>query len=96
MGKTSKTIYDIINYKYFKLSDVESPEEFLLKCKQEFNVSYFIPIDVKKSIQQIGLEYGLFSQIIKIRQAIVVKTDTASIKKKKRKEPIFKFEGQSS
>ena len=40
-----------MNDKYFKQLDVEFPKEFVIKCKQEFCVSYFIPADVKEPIQ---------------------------------------------
>ena len=59
-------------------------------------MSHFIPIHVKKSVQQIGLEYGLFSQKFKIKRTIVEETDTAKKKEKKKKLSIFKFEGQSA
>ena len=55
-----------------------------------------IPVDVKKLIQQIGLEHGLFYQIVKTKQTIAGESDTASKKKKETKRSIFKFEGQSS
>ena len=41
--KIWKKIYEVIDEKYFKQSDIEFPKEFLLKCKQYFNVSHFIP-----------------------------------------------------
>ena len=44
---------------------------FRFKCKTEYDISYFIHVDVKKSIQHIGLEYLLFSHIIKIKRTIV-------------------------
>ena len=62
------------------------PKYFLLKFKQELNISHFVPVDVKKIMQQIGLEYCLFSHIVKIRRKIVRETDTASINKNKTKE----------
>ena len=37
-------------------------KEFILKFKQKFNVSHFIPFHVKKLIQNICIKYGLFSQ----------------------------------
>ena len=75
--KTWKTIYEVVDDKYFKKSDVEFPKVFLLKCKQEFNVYHFTPLGIKKSVQQIGLEYGLISQKFKIKRTIVEETDTA-------------------
>ena len=57
----------------------------LLKWKQEFNFSHFLPVRVEKYIQQIGLEYRLFSQIVKIKLKNVGETYTASKKKKKTK-----------
>ena len=53
-------MYYIIDDEYFKQLYVDFPKDFILKYKQEFNVSNFISIDVKNKIQQIGLEYGLF------------------------------------
>ena len=82
--KLWKKIYEVIDDEYFKQLDIEIPEEFLLKCRQEYNISHFIPVDIKNSIQQIGLEYGLLSQIIKIKWTIIGETDTASKNKKKR------------
>ena len=55
-GQTWKAIYEVIDYVYFK----------------QYNVYHFIPVEVKKSIQTIGLEYVLFSKIIKIKRTIVV------------------------
>ena len=54
-GKLWKKIYEVIDDEYFKQLDIEFPKEFILKFKQEFNFSHFIPVDVKKSIQKIGL-----------------------------------------
>ena len=71
------------------------PKDFILKWKQEFNVSRFIFVGVKKYIQQIGLKYGLLFQIGKIKRTIIGETDTALKKKKKAKQSILKFEGQS-
>ena len=48
---------------------------------------HLIPVEVKKSIQQVGLEYGLFSQIVKIKHALVAETDKYS----KDKRAKFKF-----
>ena len=73
-----ETIYQVIDDEYFKQPDVELPNEFLLKYKQEFNVSNFIPVDFKKAIQKIGLEYGLLSQIVKIKRTIIGETGTDS------------------
>ena len=47
----------------------------------------------QKSIQQIGLEYGLFYQIVKIKWTIIGETNTASKNKNKTKESIFEFVG---
>ena len=49
-----------------------------------------IPVLVKKYIQQVGLEYGLFSQIVRIKRALVAKADKPSKDKKSQ----FKFKGQ--
>ena len=84
--KTWKTIYEVIDEKYFKNLDVKFPKYLLLKFRQEFNVSHFIPIDVKK-IQQIGLYHGFFSHIVKIKQKIIGEVDISS--NKKRKKSIF-------
>ena len=73
--KKKKTIYEVINDEYFKQSDIEFTKECLLKHRQQFNVSHFTHVDVKK-IQQICLESGLFSHIVKIKWEIVRETDT--------------------
>ena len=68
----------VFDDEYSKQLDFELLKHSLLKCKQEFNISHFITVDVKKPIQQIGLEYGLFSQIVKIKWTVIGETDTAS------------------
>ena len=89
--KTWNTIYEATDDEYFKQSDIDFPKEFLLKFRTYFNVSHFIPADVKKAIQQIGIEYGLFSHIVKIKGTITGESDTTPEKKKKTKISIFKF-----
>ena len=46
--KLWKTIYEVIKDGYFKQSDVDFPKEFILKFRTEYNVSLFIPVEVKK------------------------------------------------
>ena len=46
-----KKIHEVNNDEYFKISDVEYSIQLLLKCREDFNVSHFIPVDVKKEIQ---------------------------------------------
>ena len=77
-------MYEVIDDKYFKQSDVEFTKDFILQYKKEFNVSHFPIVHVKKSNQHIGLEYGLFYQIVEIRQTIVGEPDTASKNKNKK------------
>ena len=50
------TIYEVVDDKYFKQIDVDFLKEFVLKFKQEFSVSQFIPGHVKKAIKKIGIE----------------------------------------
>ena len=40
------------------------------------NKPHFIPIDVKKNIQHIGLEHELFLQVVLIKQKLVEEEDT--------------------
>ena len=61
LDKNRRKFYKVIDDEYFKQSDVMFPKEFMLKYKQDFNISHFIPVDARKIIQQIGLENGLFS-----------------------------------
>ena len=49
-----------------------------MKNKAEFNVHQFIPHHVKKNIQQIGLEYCLFSQNMKNEREVVVVVENSS------------------
>ena len=42
-----------------------------------------IPLDAKEEIQQIGLEYCFFSQIVKIKGTIVGEIETTSKRKQK-------------
>ena len=83
--KNWNTIYDVVDNEYFKQQDIGCPKEFLLKGTQELNVYYFIPVDIKKQIRQIGLEYGLFSRIVKVKRKTIGETDTSSKKKKEKK-----------
>ena len=42
--QTWKTIYEVIDNNQFEQPGVNFPKDFLLKCKQQFNGSYFIPV----------------------------------------------------
>ena len=55
-----ENIYEIIEDEYFDDSKVKSPKEFLTKFISEYNVPRIVPLEVKKKIQQVGIEYGLF------------------------------------
>ena len=48
---------------------------FQKRWKLEYNVSHFIPVDVRKPIQQIGLEHGLFYHIVKMKRTIIGEAD---------------------
>ena len=37
-----------IKHLWFLQSDVKLPREFVPKCRKEFNVSYFIPVEIKR------------------------------------------------
>ena len=52
---------ELINEIYFNESKLKLPKDFLKKSRTEFNVLQFIPLKVKKKIQQVDIEYGLFS-----------------------------------
>ena len=62
-----ETIYEVIDEKYFDALKVKFPKYFPTKFKSQFNVPRFIPLEVKKKIQQVGLEYLLFLQIVNIK-----------------------------
>ena len=51
---------------------------------------------LKKPIQQIGLEHGLFYHIVKMKRTIIGESDMDFKKKKKPYRSILKFEGQSA
>ena len=84
--KNQKKFDEIIDNKYFKKSDADFPKLFLLKRKKEFNVSHLILFHSKKLLQQISVEYGLFSQIVKIIWKIVGEIYMASKKKKQKNQ----------
>ena len=69
--KTWNTIYEVIGDEYFEQYDVEFPKEFLIEYKKEYNVSHFIPVEIKNDIQQVGLELCLFSNIVKVKRTLV-------------------------
>ena len=71
MGGKLQIIFEVIDDQYFKQTDVKFPKYFLIKWKLYHNVYNFIPVDVKKTFQQIGLEHGLFSHIVKIKRTII-------------------------
>ena len=78
----------------------------------EYNAQHFIPTETRKEIQDVGLEYGLFHHIIKIKRTKFVNTtEIIKVKQRKRvyivntykvvevdgtKPPTFKFEVQTS
>ena len=62
--KSWKKFDEVVNNVYFKQLYAEFTKEFILKCVTEYISSCFITVLFKKSIQEIGLEYGLFSHII--------------------------------
>ena len=43
-----------------------------MKYRAEYNVHLFNTHKFKKEIQQVGLEYGLFSKTVKIKREVVV------------------------
>ena len=51
-----KNIYEVIEDKYSDESKVKPPKYLLTKCRTELNVTHFIPLEVNKNIQQVGLE----------------------------------------
>ena len=62
----------------FGKSKVKFPKKFLTKYIKELNVLQFITLKVKKKTGQVGLEYGLFSQIVKIYKELVVVVQKSS------------------
>ena len=72
MEQIWKTIYEVIDEKYFDENEVKFHKYFLTECKSELNVPQFVPLKIKKNIQQVGLEDGLLSQIVRIKRELVV------------------------
>ena len=68
MENNHEKIYVIIDDDYLYESEVKFTKEFLTKFKAENNVTQLIPHEVKKNIQQVGLKYGLISQMMKIKR----------------------------
>ena len=62
-----------------------------MKRKGEFNVPQFIPHDVKKNIQQVGLKYGLFSKTAKIKIWVVVEVENDYKTKPKKNQTEEKY-----
>ena len=87
--KKWKNIYEVIENDYFDESKVKFTKQFLTECETECNVPQFIPHKVKKKIQKVGLKYGLFSQILKIKKEVVV-VFQKSFKAKKNKKQLKK------
>ena len=68
MKKIWKGIYEVIDAKYLDELKVKFPKYFLTEFESEFDAPLFITLGIKKGIQQVGLEYGLFSQMMKIKR----------------------------
>ena len=62
-----------------------------IKFKKYFNISDFIPVDVKNPIKKLVLNMGCFLKIVKIQGTTIGETDTAPKKKNKAKQSIFNF-----
>ena len=62
-----KTIYEVIKEYYLDKKKLKWPKDFLMKWKAEFNAPQLIPLDAQNKIQRVDFEYGLFSQIVKIK-----------------------------
>ena len=54
-----------------------------MKLKAEYNVPQLISHDITMNIQQVGLGYGLFSKIVKIKRELVVVVEKSSKAKPK-------------
>ena len=67
-----KKIHEVIDDEYFKQTDARFPKDFLLKYKPEYNISHFITVDSRKAIQKIGLEHGVFYNIVKIKRTMII------------------------
>ena len=78
IGNKHEKKLEVIYDDYFNESKVKYQKYFLVKYKAEFNVSPFIPHDVREKIQQVGIIYGLFSQIMNIKGAVVVEVEKTS------------------
>ena len=53
--------------KHFQLIKRKNPNVFPMKFKLEFYNPQFIQLKIKKKIQQVGLEYAIFSKIVNIK-----------------------------
>ena len=49
--------------KIFQISKRDNHNLFLMECKFKLYVPLFSPLKIKNNIQQVGLEYGIVSQI---------------------------------
>ena len=67
-----KTIYEVIEDDYFDELQLKSQREFPKKCKVEYTVPQFIPHEFINKIQQVRIEYGFFSQMVRIKTEVVV------------------------
>ena len=65
IGKPWNKIYEIIDDGYFKQTDVYFPVYFLVKFKTGYNISHFIPVDVKK-INKLLLNMACFLILLKL------------------------------
>ena len=75
-------IYEVTGNNYFQQSDVNFPKDFLLTRKIDYNFR-ISPCWSKNSIQQVGLEHGFFSHIIKIKHTLVAEEDKSQKIKRK-------------
>ena len=50
-----RTIYKVIQQEFFDETDI-SPEEFLKYCKNNSNVPFIIPPDIKNDLKKMAME----------------------------------------
>ena len=54
-------------WKIYQLIERKNPKVFPMIYKLEIYFPLFVSIKTKKNIQQVGLEYGIFSHIVNIK-----------------------------
>ena len=77
-------VTEVIEPEWFTTNGNAIPQSFLTMCRQSPNQKHPLTDESKEAIKQLGLQFGYFSQIVKIRRVATGQANSD-----------YKFEGQT-